>query len=225
LFEQVSAGRQHMRALSEALIEIQETERRNLALELHDELGQVLSAIKMSLDIIPNLPQKAANERIRRLQMMLGDLIGSVRRMALNLRPSMLDDKGLLPALLWLFKDYQSQCGEAVSFEQTGLGGRFPPQVENTAYRIVQEALTNVIRHAGNKQVYVNIGTDEQCMTLHIKDFGVGFNPEQALSKGVSSGISGMRERARLLDGEMIIHSAPGEGTSVTARLPLVHTQ
>jgi PAS domain S-box-containing protein len=225
LFEQVSAGRQHMRALSQALIEIEETERRNLALELHDELGQLLSAVKMSLDLIPNLPKPAADQRIQRAQTILGDLIGQVRRMALNLRPGMLDDNGLLPAVLWLFKNYQSQCGEAVSFEHAGLGKRLPPDVEIAAYRIIQEGLTNVMRHAGDKRVYVNIRSDEEFLNMQISDFGVGFNPDAAPSKTVSSGLSGMRERARLLDGELTIKSAPGKGTSLVVRLPLVRLQ
>ena len=222
LFEQVSAGREHMRALSQALVEIQETERRNLALELHDELGQVLSAAKLSLDMFPTLPKPAADKQLQFVRSMLGELVGRVRRMALDLRPSMLDDLGLLPALAWLFENYQSQSGEGVTFLHQDLEQRFSPQVEITAYRIIQESLTNVMRHAGNGRVEVNARADGQALYLQIRDFGTGFDPATALSGTLSSGLSGMRERIRMLGGEMAIDSAPGKGTCLTARLPLV---
>ncbi len=141
--------------------------------------------------------------------------------MALNLRPSMLDDMGLLPALNWLFNDYQNHTGEVVIFEQTGLEQRFLPQLEITAYRIIQEALTNIIRYAGDKQVYVNAWADEQSLNLQVVDRGVGFDPVATLSQRSSSGLSGMRERARLLGGELVIESSPGAGTILTVRLPV----
>jgi signal transduction histidine kinase len=225
LFAQVSEAQQRLGELSRALIDVQEAERRGLALELHDELGQILSAAKLTLDMIPTLPPAAAGEQLQRASMLVGDLVMRARRMALDLRPSMLDDMGLLPTLDWLFGSYQTQSKETVHFEQHGMERRFPPQVEITAYRIIQEALTNVMRHAVNRQVAVNVWADEQFLNLQIQDFGVGFDPVEALSRGVSSGLSGMRERARLLGGEMMIESRPGAGACLTARLPVTLVQ
>jgi PAS domain S-box-containing protein len=224
LFEQVSAGRKHLRALSQQLVEVQEAERRTLALELHDELGQVLNSIKMSLDMIPSLPPDAAQEQVQRAQALASDLVVRVRRMSLELRPSMLDDMGLLPALRWLFKNYQAQTGEPVSFQHTNVDQRFPPPVEITAYRIIQEALTNVIRHAGNKQAQVDAWADEQALNVQIVDHGKGFDPAITLKQHESSGLSGMRERARLLGGELVVESTPGAGTSLAARLPFTNS-
>ena len=224
LFEQVNAGKQHLRKLSQALIDMEENERRSLALELHDQLGQMLSTVKMSLDMISMLPQAAASEQLQQAGKLVGDMISRVRRMALDLRPSILDDRGLLPALLYLFKSFKIQNGEAVTFKHKGLGLRFPPKVEITGYRIIQEALTNIQRHAGKTDVYVNIWANDQSLNLQIRDFGVGFDPAVSL-KGVSSGLSGMRERARLLGGELVIESAPCQGTTVTAMLPVMLIQ
>ena len=225
LFEQVSSGQKRLQALSKALIEIQETERRTLALELHDEFGQALSAAKMSVAIIPTLPQDSVDRQLEHVQTILGDLVGRVRRLALELRPSMLDDKGLLAALLWLFDNYQSQSGETIAFEHLGMERRFPPQVEITAYRIVQEALTNIMRHAGNRQVVITIQADEQTIHLQIRDFGIGFEPAVTLANSASSGLSGMFERAHLVNGKITIESAPGKGTHLTVRLPIMALQ
>ncbi len=220
LFEQVSAGREHLRALSQRLVEIQEAERRTLALELHDELGQLLSSTKMSLDLLPPLPEESAQEHLVRAKSLVGELVRRVRQMSLELRPSILDDLGLLAALLWLFKNYKAQTGQAVDFEYSGLDRRFSPPLEITVYRIVQEALTNVIRHAGVTQVGVNIWSDNQSLNLQIVDRGKGFDAAEALARHDSSGLSGMRERARLLGGELVVESTPGEGTSLSLRLP-----
>jgi len=130
---------------------------------------------------------------------------------------------GLLAALNWLFNDYRSRSGETVTFEQSGLEQRFSPQLEITAFRIIQEALTNVIRHAVNKQVNIKAWLDERAVNLQIVDHGVGFDPHLVLSERLSSGLSGMFERARLLGGELVIESSAGIGTTLTVNLPLNH--
>jgi PAS domain S-box-containing protein len=224
LFEQVNAGQQHLRNLSAALIDMEENERRNLALELHDQLGQMLSTVKMSLDMIPALPRADADEQLQRAGQFVSDMIARVRRIALDLRPSILDDRGLLPALLYLFKSFQTQNGEAVAFKHSGLGLRLPPRVEITAYRIIQEALTNIQRHAGKTDVYIDVWANDHCLNLQIRDLGVGFDPTVFL-KGISSGLSGIRERVRLLGGDLVIESAPGKGATVTAMLPVLLIQ
>jgi len=221
LYEQVSAGRKHLLTLTQQLVEVQEAERRTLALELHDELGQLLSSVKMSLGMVAILPEKEAHHQLQRAQKLVGVLVNRVRRMSLELRPSLLDNMGLLPTLEWLFENYQNQTGKAVEFKCSTLGQRFPPVVEITAYRIIQESLTNVIRHAENKQVYVNIWTDEHNLNLQIMDRGGGFDLGTVLAQGKSSGLSGMRERARLLGGDLVIETDPSAGTCLTVRLPL----
>ena len=220
LFEQVSAGRKQLGELSRALLEVQETERRSLALELHDQLGQMLSATKLSLHMATTLTGADAAAQIQRASAIVSDLINRVRHLSIELRPSMLDDFGLLPALDWLFSNYHAQSGIKVNFTQHGLEERFDPRVEITAYRIAQESLTNIMRHAQNGLVDVDIWTDENTLNMQIRDFGVGFDPVVVLSHGLTSGLSGMRERARLLGGEITIVSAPGKGTCLAIRLP-----
>jgi PAS domain S-box-containing protein len=163
-----------------ALVKAQETERRALALELHDELGQVLNRVKLSLDLIPMLESEAGQKQLILASELVRDMINRVRHISLDLRPSMLDDMGLLPTLHWLFGNYESQSGEKVSFTHTGIAQRFPPEVEITAYRIIQEALSNVTRHAVNKAVRVELRADEQTLYIQICDQGGGFDLETA---------------------------------------------
>jgi signal transduction histidine kinase len=221
LFEQISKNRKRLSDLSRALIQAQEKERRSLALELHDEFGQILSSIKMSLDMLSLETNLLDRSHLERAQTLAMGLLKKVRRMSLELRPAILDDMGLHPALAWLFKDYGVQTGQDVHFEYSGLDKRFPTQMEITVYRIVQEALTNIIRHAENKAVFVNIWVDENTLNLQITDQGRGFNPAIILTKATSSGLSGMRERTRLLGGEMVVESSTGIGTTLSVRLPI----
>jgi signal transduction histidine kinase len=134
----------------------------------------------------------------------------------------MLDDLGLLPALLWHFERYTKQTNIRVRFNHSGLGRRrFAPKIETTTYRIVQEALTNVARHARVDQVGVRLWIDNQILQLQIEDQGLGFDPATALARGISHGLAGMRERAMLLGGQLTLDSAPGAGACLIAELPL----
>jgi len=225
LFEQVSDGRKHLQVLSRQLVEVQEAERRALALELHDELGQELNSIKLSLDMVPTLPEQQAHQQLQLAQSLVKDMVGRVRQMSLELCPSMLDDLGLLPALQWLFRNHLAQTGEMVDFQCDYQDQRFPSMVEITAFRIVQEALTNIIRHAGVTKAHVHIWLDKESLNLQITDQGLGFDTATLRSPQESSGLSGMRERARLLGGELVIESTPGAGTSLTAILPLADSK
>ena len=157
-------------------------------------------------------------------QARVNKLLGVVRELSLDLRPTMLDDLGLLPALIWQFDRYAALCGIKVQFKHFGVEGRrFSPEIETAAYRIVQEAMTNVLRHSRAKEVNVTVWISEQNQTLAIQiaDDGVGFDVEASFQSDKSSGLSGMRERAALLGGRFLVQSVPGEGTSVTAELPL----
>lgn len=222
LYHEVLESREHLQQVSQQLVEVQEAERRALALELHDELGQVLNGIKISLDMIPILPDPSTREQLLgKARSATGNLIGRVRQMSLDLRPSLLDEMGLHATLTWLFRSYQEQTGSQVEFQWTGPEQRFPPPVEITAYRIIQEALNNIIRHASNKQAAIIVWTDETCLNLIIEDKGDGFDVEKAFSVGKSTGLSGMRERARLLGGELTIESILGSGTTISASIPM----
>jgi len=144
-----------------------------------------------------------------------------VRQLSLDLRPTMLDDLGLLPTLLWYLERYTAQTDIRVDFGHGGLEGRFAPPVETTVFRIVQEALTNVARHAGVSEVKVHLWVQQNVLRVRVEDRGAGFEPELAMSAALSSGLTGMRERAALLGGRFTIESAPGAGTCLTAELPL----
>ena len=222
LFEQVHAGREHLQALSRQLLEVQEAERRHIARELHDEVGQSLTGLKLLLDMSTRLPTDEATANLGEAQAMVNELMALVRDLSLDLRPAMLDDLGLLPTLLWHFDRYTTQTDVGVTLKHARLEGRrFRPEVETAAYRIVQEALTNVARHAGVSEVWVRLWADQETLGVQIEDRGTGFEPEAVLTAGATTGLAGMRERAVLLGGQLTVESAPGAGTCVTAELPL----
>jgi PAS domain S-box-containing protein len=210
-----------LQALSRRLVETQEVERRRIARELHDEVGQLLTGLRLLL-VNERRGGKARSRSGNRKRMMdiLTDLTGRVRTLSMNLRPAMLDDLGLVPALRWHFERYTDQTRVRVDFSQAGVERRFPPEVETAAFRIIQEALTNVARHAGVAGVKVDLRAADGHLEILIEDKGTGFDVGAALS-GPSSGLAGMRERAHLLGGILAIESAPGDrGTRLMAELP-----
>lgn len=221
--EALQVERQRLQTLSHRLVEVQEMERHRLARELHDEIGQTLTGLKLLLEMSGRLPTDAARSHLDQALALVHELMGRVRELSLDLRPAMLDDLGLLPALLWHFERYQAQTQVRIAFHHRGLEGRrFPPEVETAAYRIVQEALTNVARHAQVGEASVQVWADSKTLSLQVTDQGIGFDPEAALAAGTTSGLLGMRERAVLLGGEWTLESAPGAGTCVMAKWPLV---
>jgi signal transduction histidine kinase len=221
LFEEVDAGRERLKLLSQRLIEVEEVERRHLARELHDEVGQVLTALKLSLDAIDRIPPPAGQAHLRDARQHLDDLLARVRDLSLDLRPAMLDDLGLLAALLWLVDRYSHRTNIQIHIEHRGLDRRLAPTIETGAYRIVQEALTNVARHSGVTQATVRLWVEDGTLTIQIVDKGKGFDPGLAATDSARGGVLGMRERARLLGGDLTVESTPGEGTRVTAQLPV----
>ena len=200
-----------------AAVLLEEAERRHIAKELHDEVGQSLTALKLRLQVAE------ASEQVVQARALVDELLTRVSNLSLDLRPAMLDDLGLLPALVWLFERYTSQTTVKVEFAHSGLDGRMSPIVETAAFRIVQEALTNVARHAGVPQVTVRVWRDGESLSVQIADGGKGFDVAAAVAAGKSSGLSGMRERAAALGGKMDIDSSK-DGTRLTAELPLPST-
>ncbi|MFH0959424.1 MAG: sensor histidine kinase [Pseudomonadota bacterium] len=221
LFEQVRRGREHQKALKTKLVEIQETERRHIARELHDQIGQVLTGLQFMLESTKNQDSEAQLIMISEAQETVSGLIEQIREMSLNLRPSMLDDIGLLPTLLWHFERYTKQTGIKVSFNHNGLTQRLLPDVETTGYRIVQEALTNIARHAQVTEAFVQLILQENILRIEIIDHGIGFDPSFVISKGSTAGLTNMRERANMLGGYLVVKSAPNKGTVILVMLPL----
>ncbi len=219
LFEQVRESREQLEALSHRLTQVQEAERRFIARELHDEIGQLLAGLKLAVEMSARKTPEAPS--LREVEARLGELIARIRELSLDLRPAMLDDLGLLPALLWHFERCASQTGVRVAFKHRGVERRFEPELETAVYRIVQEGLTNVARHAGVSEATVRLWCTGHELGLQIEDGGTGFDAKAVLGGGASSGIAGMRERARLLGGEVTVESVPGIGTRLTAELPV----
>jgi signal transduction histidine kinase len=209
-----------LRAMSLRLVEVQETERRFLARELHDEVGQVLTGLKMVLDQSLPVAAEPLRGRLHEGVELVNDLVGRIRQLSLNLRPQMLDDLGLLVALEWHVERFTKQTGIAVDFRHAPVPQRLPGQLETALYRIVQEALTNVARHANVQAVAVRLWVDDERAGVQVEDKGGGFDAERALAARASTGLSGMKERAELLGGEFALESKPGQGTRLTVELP-----
>jgi PAS domain S-box-containing protein len=222
LFEQVRQSHTEMRALSLRLVEVQEAERRYIARELHDEIGQELTGLKLVLEMNTLQSDGKTKSNLMEAKSIVDNLMPLVRELSLNLRPTMLDDLGLLPTLPWHFERFSNQTNVHVSFKHTGLGSkRFALHLETAIFRIVQEALTNVARHAGVNEAVVRLWSDEKTLGVQIEDRGCSFDAVEALKTGNTGGLYGMRERAMLLGGHFTIEARPGHGTRLTAELPL----
>jgi signal transduction histidine kinase len=210
-----------MGTLSRRLTRAREAERRRLALELHDDLGQELTALRLALEILPR--PEAADDAARQEEAIAiaGRLQSRVRTISADLRPPMLDDMGLIVALPWLFEKQRASTGLQVIFRQSGLESRLPGEIEIALYRIVQEALTNVVRHAGVSAAQVLLRATDSIIVLKVEDEGRGFDAESEAATAAGTGLLGMRERARLLGGRIVVESVPGAGTALTVELPL----
>ncbi len=214
LARRVRLATAELRALSRRLLVVQEDERRRLALELHDEIGQALTGLGLQLGNASSVDPQLLMDARRTV----AGLTEQVRNLSMELRPATLDTHGLLPALRWHLERYQRQTGIAVELRQEGADRRFTPAVEVAAYRIVQEALTNAARHGKAEHAVVQLFADDVALTVNIRDHGLGFD---ATSTAPGSGLGGMRERAELLGGTFEIDARPGNGVALTVELPL----
>ncbi len=221
LFEQVVASRERQQALTRRLVDVQEDERRNLARELHDQIGQMLTGLQFSLSaMIPKAASKQ-KEKISEIQSLVSNLIAQTREISINLRPSMLDDTGLILTLIWHFDRYTSQTDIKVNFRHYNLlEKRFNSEIETTIYRIVQEALTNAARYAKTDSVDVELKLNEQTISVGIIDPGEGFNLD-TVDTTAHMGLNSMRERVYAVGGRIEIETAPGKGTRIHALIPL----
>jgi signal transduction histidine kinase len=227
LFEQVSTSHKQLQTLSLRLMEVQESERKHLARELHDEIGQALTYLNLILDSMneslydDSVSTNKLETDIKRAHALVGEILSQVREMSLDLRPGMLDDLGILPALLAYLERLSYQDILHVDFRHSGIDRRFNQAIETTVFRVIQEALTNVTRHAQTKNVSVRVWCHSNSLGLQVKDFGIGFDTEKVLKNAHTAGLAGIKERIALCDGQITIESNPKEGTCITAEIPI----
>jgi signal transduction histidine kinase len=214
-----------LQSLAHELVRIQEKERYHIARELHDQAGQALSSLKLSLGRLeqdPHCPTHLAVQ-LKELKGVTDSVLEELHRLAMDLRPVALDHLGLVAALQQFTNRLDSEQ-LAVTFRAEGFRGeRLSPELETSLYRIAQEALTNVVCHAQASSVGILLERNEQGVRLFIEDDGIGFSPEN-VKLGDSLGLMGMRERAEMLGGRLTIESAPGMGTSIIVEVPYAHT-
>lgn len=212
---------EELRRLSRNLVRTQEEERRSLSRELHDAVGQMLSAMTMELGNLEsslNSPDKL-RVRLDEARRLNADTIRGVRELAMSLRPAMLDELGLGPALRWQGREFSRRSGVPVTVQVDGDLEGLPDTHRTCVYRIVQEALTNCARHARAKTIRISIYGRPDLLRLSIQDDGVGFDPRQAPSRGL--GLIGIQERVRELDGKVTVSSQPEKGTILEVEVPV----
>lgn len=222
LFEELQKANATSQALSRRLVEVQELERRGLARELHDEIGQLLTGLNFTLKACARGAPPETEAQLEQAVSICINLISKVQEMSLNLRPTILDDRGAWHALAWHFEHYTKTTGVQVRFGSSGFEEkRFATEVETALYRIIQEALTNVARHAGVKKVLVNVKATNQMIKFKVADQGAGFDLAVASASAETPGLAGMYERAALVGGKLHLITAPGKGTQVLVEIPL----
>jgi signal transduction histidine kinase len=201
----------------------EEDERKRISRELHDQLGQQLTALLLGLNALKQQRGEEALQRIDELVSLVETLGREMHQLTLDLRPTALDDLGLAAALSSLAEEWSRRTGLQIPLLITGLeGARFSPEVETTLYRVVQEALTNVSRHAQATQVSIILERHDDAVVVIVEDDGVGFEAEALTARRVGHlGLLGMQERVALVGGTLTIESSAGNGTTVFARVPL----
>jgi len=211
---------QEIARLSARLVAAQEDERRAISRELHDEVGQTLGAVLVDAANLANrIPadDTVSHRYLDNIRALADTSVNSIRNIALLLRPSMLDDLGLIPALEWQAREVSRRSGIKVKVVAENVSDSLPDAVRTCIYRVVQEALNNVARHSGAKSALVTVQQTEGSIVLTVKDDGSGFEPDKA--RGL--GLLGMEERVKQLGGRLEIESQPGHGTLLRATLPM----
>lgn len=213
------------RTRSAQILRAQEEERKRIARELHDETSQALTSLLISLAMLESsVTEPEGRERIEQVRAIAHRTLRAIRNLSIDLRPSALDDLGLLPALRWYIKEYQQKVDIPVDFTAQGFKDRYATEIETAIYRIVQEALTNIAKHARARHVTITLIEDGDQAHALIRDDGRGFDVA-ALQRSSPTerglGLVGMRERAALLNGKVEITAAPGKGASIAVSMPL----
>ncbi len=205
-------------ALSARLLRVQEDQRHILARDLHDQVGQLLTGLRFQLEAARSTP---AGPALDEALTVTDNLLSTVRALTLQLRPHLLDDLGLQPALAWQLETFRRQTGIAVEMELSLPATRLPRKLEITVYRVVQEALTNVARHSGARTATVTVTADDTTLHVEISDLGRGFDAPAALARRDSLGLAGLAERVQLAAGHFELYSQPGHGTRLHAEFDL----
>lgn len=210
-----------LNVLTRRLLEVQETERRFLARELHDEVGGTLTAVKLNPQSLDRARSGGSGKAAIADGLALVDgAIQAVRALSLDLRPAVLDDLGLIPALRWYCERQAQRAGIPIELALEAIDLKSAPQMKSACFRIVQEAVTNALRHVNARCIQVALRRSDGSFVLEIADDGGGFDAAAARKRslaGESSGLLGMEERAQLLGGRLIIDAAPGAGTRARA--------
>lgn len=222
--EELEEANRQLRILSRQLFHVQEEERRHLARELHDEIGQTLTAARINLKILARDVSAEVTGRLDDSVQLLDCLLRQVRELSLDLRPPLLDELGLVPTLRWLVDQQAQRAGLRVTFTANVDGLEINPDTQTACFRVAQEAITNIVRHAGAKNVAVELGCEAERLTLSVRDDGAGFDPaviQRRTAQDFTLGLVSMKERALLVRGGFEAHSAPGQGTEIRAWFPL----
>lgn len=222
--ESLRSAHARLQTLSRQLMQVQERERRQLAHDLHDEIGQAVTAIKMNLQTMQRVADTSAvQEPLSDSLGILDKILQRVRDLSLDLRPSLLDDLGLVPAVRWYVERQAKRAGLLAEVEAENVLQNLEPDMAVACFRMVQESITNILRHAKASKIYVALRQREQSLELCIKDDGIGFGGRETSAQAAnrpSLGLLGMQERAQALGGTITIQSLPGQGTEVHVWIP-----
>ena len=227
LFQQLTDNMNRLQSMSKGVIRMQEEERSKISRELHDGIGQSLTALKMNLDFVANdLNKEISGESRRQLEdarKMAEQSLGEVRELSRLLRPRMLDDLGLLPTLRWFARTFSKRTGIKVALHANGAQPELDSEIETMLFRVTQEALNNVAKHSQSNTAQVSFSCSPKLIRLRIEDQGVGFDAlklQKANKDDFGSGLSGIRDRVTLWGGQFAIHSQPGSGTTLDITIP-----
>lgn len=226
LLERLAESESRFRRISRSVLQLQEEERTRISRDLHDGIGQSLTALRIQLELLEQrvaerdaaLSPDAASARE-----LAESCLAEVRQLSRVLRPPMLDDLGLGPTLRWLARTLQEKTGVSIELRLEGDEARADPAVETIVYRLVQEALTNVVKHAAAPSAAVTVSKEAARIRVRVEDRGRGFDPAQILSAAEDAGfgVRGMRDRVHFFNGRFALRSTPGSGTVVEAEIPL----
>jgi len=225
--ERLRTSHEQLRSLSAHLESVREEEKRKIARDLHDETSQVLSSLTAHLEAaIGTLPAGSNKTEtiLRKAQTLSVTILDELHKLIYELRPSLLDELGLVAAISALVDSHLKVAGVKVSFKSTGRVRRLPPSLEIALFRVIQEAFNNIVKHAQASNATVTVRFKKDSITVRIKDDGIGFDAQEATGstdKPCGLGLLGMRERVELVNGSLVIKSSPGHGTEVNIEVPL----
>jgi signal transduction histidine kinase len=224
-YGEVEQTKRELQRLSARLLEVEEEGRRRLSRELHDEIGQTLALLQIEISHAQAAAGNAPviGDRLKRARQLAERTVQTIRNISVLLRPPLLDDLGLVPALQFQLEDFLRRSSIRCEFVEEGVDDHLPDSVKTCVYRVVQEALHNCEKHSGASKVRVSVRQFPECLVLDVEDNGRGFqlNEQRMPSRSTGLGLLGIRERAAIAGGSLVIDSAPGQGTRIALRIPL----